>query len=244
MKLNAGFDISYDGKLISRKAKIPKPEVRTLDSMKKVLLNPDIKKPKRVYLMYRNVYLKKDLKLFRKHNIRYDITIIPPNKLGLEWAKTKGHYHPKIKGLSYMELYEILHGSAHCLLQKEKRGKIVDAVVVKAKKGDKVIIPPNYGHVTINASNEFLIMANLVSSGFSSKYKDIIKKCGGAYYGLVSGKGIKFVRNYHYREVPKLRMEKARFYPRLGVFKNTPIYRSFIKYPERFKFLNDPRCYK
>jgi len=97
----------------------------------------------------------KDARKIKEKGLRYDITIIPPNKLGMEFVKTAGHYHPFLPGskMTYPELYEVLEGEAHYLLQRreQERGteRITDVVVVKAKKGDKVIIPPNYGHVTI-----------------------------------------------------------------------------------------------
>ena len=50
--------------------------------------------------------------------------------------------------------------------------KILDHIaIVKATKGDLVLIPPGYGHVTINPSrDEILMMANLVSTAFVSEY--------------------------------------------------------------------------
>ncbi len=58
--------------------------------------------------------------------------------------------HPKLR-YTYSELYEVLERDAHYLLQRAQNGERVDEVIlVKATRGDKVIIPPNYGHVTIN----------------------------------------------------------------------------------------------
>lgn len=71
-------------------------------------------------------------------------------------------------GVGYPEVYEVLEGRAHFLLQKKT---LDDIVLVEAAKGDIVLIPPGYGHVTINpAQNETLTMANLVSTEFSSEY--------------------------------------------------------------------------
>jgi oxalate decarboxylase/phosphoglucose isomerase-like protein (cupin superfamily) len=58
--------------------------------------------------------------------------------------------HPKLR-YTYRELYEVLKGDAHYLLQRAQNKERVDeAILVKATRGDKVLIPPNYGHVTIN----------------------------------------------------------------------------------------------
>ena len=38
---------------------------------------------------------------------------------------------------------------------------------------DKVLVPPGYGHITINRSNKTLKMANFVARNFSSLYDPI-----------------------------------------------------------------------
>ncbi len=136
------------------------PVVRKLEEMKEVVFDKSFLKhanmDMELYFMFREVSKnKEDARKMDEKGLRYDITIIPPNKLGLEFVKTAWHYHPFLPGsrITYPEVYEVLEGEAHYLLQRmeEERGteKITDVVVVKAKKGEKVIIPPNYGHVTI-----------------------------------------------------------------------------------------------
>jgi oxalate decarboxylase/phosphoglucose isomerase-like protein (cupin superfamily) len=86
--------------------------------------------------------------------------------MGLEFVKTYGHYHPRVNPklrYTYPEIYEVLDGDAHYLLQRALNDESVDDVtLVKATRGDKVIVPPNYGHVTINPSERTLKMANWV----------------------------------------------------------------------------------
>ena len=81
----------------------------------------------RLYYMYRGIKEDGDL--------RYDITIIPAKMLGMEFNKTKGHYHPE----SYGELYIVLEGEAIYLLQKlDQEGEIEDVYMVEAQKGEDV----------------------------------------------------------------------------------------------------------
>ena len=57
-----------------------------------------------------------------------------------------------------------MDGIAHFLLQTKK---LDDVVLIKALKGDIIVIPPGYGHVTINPTLDHpLTMANLVSTAF------------------------------------------------------------------------------
>jgi glucose-6-phosphate isomerase len=53
--------------------------------------------------------------------------------------------------------------------------------VIKAEKGDLVLVPPGYGHVTINASEKTLEMANWVCRDFSSVYEPVKRLAGASY---------------------------------------------------------------
>jgi len=128
-----------------------KPDMRHLDEMRNVLYDKKWVKTAPnfpVYYMYRGVR--------KKEGLRYDITVIPPKMLGQEFVKTKGHEHSR----KYGEVYIVLKGRAIYLIQNCKTSRVKDAYALKAKKGDVVIIPPYYGHITINPSNEELIEAN------------------------------------------------------------------------------------
>lgn len=172
------------------------PDIRYLNDIKKVLYDKEWSKTApnfKLYYMYRGI---KD-----KNDLRYDITVIPSRMLGEEFVKTKGHYHIG----NYGELYIVLAGRAIYLMQKEKKGVIEDVYCVKAKKGDHVLIPPQYGHITINSSSRELKMANWVSRGCKSDYKPIERKRGACYYYTKSG----WVKNKNYKKVPKIRFKKA-----------------------------------
>jgi glucose-6-phosphate isomerase, archaeal len=156
--------------------------------------------------MYRDVAKTETDRIWlHSHAVRYDITVIPPSDIGGECMKTKGHYHPNNSaGVGYPELYEVIDGIAHFLLQK----KTLDTIVlVEAEKGDIVVIPPGYGHVTINPSEDkTLILANLVSTAFVSEYSVYDALHGAAYYELI---GNNLVQNPHYLQVPLPRKIKS-----------------------------------
>ncbi len=245
----SGLPLKYDtkkNKLFSKKIKVPKPKIRTLQQMKKVLLDPKIKKPKKLYYMYRDICLPEHRSLIRKNELRYDITIIPPNKLGEEFVKTAGHYHDFVPDCSetYPEVYEVLNGKADYLLQKEKNDIITDVKLVEVKKGHKAVVPPNYGHITINSSDEILIMSNWVSTRFSSIYKPIFKKHGGAYFGIEEEGHLRFIKNNHYKKISRIKTLKPRSVPKFGLYKSRPMYQSFLENPQKFKFLNYPQDFK
>jgi glucose-6-phosphate isomerase len=159
----------------------------------------------KLYFMYRDLFLSRaDEQRLREQGIRYDITIIPPGMLGGEYMKTAGHYHPLIPGgsVTYPEMYEVLEGEALYLLQKQDGG---DVVAVNASAGDKVLIPPDYGHITINRSNKTLKMANFVARDFSSLYDPIRERAGGAYFFTREG----WVKNRLFPQAAELRRVEA-----------------------------------
>ncbi len=225
------------------------PVVRTVEEMKGVVFdkrflasaNMDVE----LYYMFRDVSKdEEDANKIKERGLRYDVTIIPPRTLGSEFVKTAGHYHPYLTGskLTYPEMYEVLEGDAHYLLQKreEERGieKITDVVVVKAKKGDTVIIPPNYGHVTINPSEATLKMANWVARTFSSIYEPIRGRGGAAYFELTTGA---FIKNERYETVPGIRFLKPSdtWLKELELDKCSEMY-ELLREPEKLDFLVNP----
>lgn len=171
-----------------------KPEVRYFSEIKKVLYDKEWARNISDFPLY---YIYRGVK--EKNELRYDITIIPPAKLGKEFVKTKGHYHLG----NFGELYKVLAGEGIFLVQKGK-GKIRDVYYIRAKKGNYVLIPPHYGHITINPSSKTLKIANWISKKCFSEYKNIERKKGACYYYTISG----WVKNKNYPFVPKIKFKK------------------------------------
>jgi len=172
-----------------------KPGIRYLNDIKDVLYDKKWAKGAKNFELY---YMYRGIK--SENGLRYDITVIPPAFLGKEFVKTKGHEHLA----NYGELYTVLEGQGIYLMQKMKGNKIKDVYAVKAKKGETVIIPSGYGHVTINSSCEKnLLTANWVSEDCQGFYDLFIRKQGACYYFTEKG----WIKNKNYQKVPRLRFE-------------------------------------
>lgn len=208
---------------------------RTLADMTAVLRGkpkPTLKGGTLLYRMYRSFARPSDSKLFRSRNVRHDITIIASLDIGSEPNKTLGHYHPMASGdVSYPEIYHVLNGCAAYLLQKEENGRVSDFAMVEARQGEAILIPPNYGHVTVNIGEGPLVMANLVSDRFSSVYEGYEKLGGAAYYLLKSGR---LVANPRYGALPEPRMARPNF------MVSKDLYSDFLSCPRCFAYLNVP----
>jgi len=172
-------------------------EIRKLNDMREVLADKEFAKTSpdiNLYFMYRG--------LKQNGELRYDETIVKAQMLGNEFNKTKGHYHIG----AYAEIYMVLEGQAIYLLQKRNaKGNIEDIYAVKVNAGECAIMPPYYGHVTINPSKtQDLKMANWISDKCTSDYAPYVEKQGACYYYLKNG----WVKNENYKSVPELRFEQ------------------------------------
>ena len=192
-----------------------------------------------LYDMYREVHLsEEELEKMKNAQLRYDITVIPPAMLGPEFVKTAGHYHScpsYCAELSYPEIYQVIRGTATYLLQKKD---LSDFIIVEAHEGDVVLIPPNYGHVTVNAENEELVMANWVSDAFDSEYEPVRCKAGLAYYITEDG----IAQNGNYAQKPPLSFGKTKSYPEIGIYPGVDMY-GLVNDLEKLDFLVNPQNY-
>jgi glucose-6-phosphate isomerase len=184
---------------------LPEPEIRLVGDMRQVLASPDCQETGPLYFMYRDLALtESDRQWLRSHHLRYDITAIISRDICGERVKTKGHYHPASpSGLGYPEMYEVLVGHAHFLLQERSLSQVI---LVDARERDIVIVPPDYGHVTINAGDSDLVMANIVSTDFASEYGEYEERRGASYYELADGT---IIKNPVYPPVPDLLLIQA-----------------------------------
>lgn len=216
------------------------PVPRTVRELRSVLADPEGAADGVVYLMYRGVAPADSAADLAAHDVRFDVTVIFPGSLGREYIKTAGHYHPEAPGgVAYPEVYEVLHGRAAFLLQRAADDRIDDAVVIYAGPGDKINLPPGYGHVTINVGDGPLVVCNIVADGFSSVYGDYARRRGAAYYLLKTPTGPVAQANPNYDRLPPLRAAQPHRDERLGLT-GEPLFTVWRRQPELFSYLNHP----
>ncbi|OPX74144.1 MAG: Glucose-6-phosphate isomerase [Methanoregulaceae archaeon PtaU1.Bin059] len=211
------------------------PEIRYLEDLRSVLRDRECSCSGPAYSMYRDVAASPSDRVWMASlGIRFDITCIPPAIVCGEHVKTKGHYHPKnAAGAGYPEIYQVFEGKAHYLLQARDLSEVF---LVEAMPGDTVVVPPGFGHVTINPERGELVMANLVSAEFSSEYGFYEAHRGAAYYELSDGT---LEKNPEYPLVPEpVRVPAAGFLP--GSPFRGPIYDLVKERDLRLWCLNHP----
>jgi glucose-6-phosphate isomerase len=218
------------------------PKTRTYDEAKDVYLEKGAEEQD-LYYMYRYFEAEPDAEKFDSADLEYDITVVKPGKVGPEFIKTAGHYHGYVpnNNLTYPEVYEVIDGKAEYLVQtKPDADSNIDVVVVRAEKGDKVVIPPGYGHVSINPGVECLVSSNLQKRDLpaTADYETFKVNNGGALYRSQEG----FQKNYNYN-FENYRIVRPREKAEWGLTKDKPLYTSFIESPEKFKFLTEPQSF-
>ncbi|MDI3298820.1 MAG: glucose-6-phosphate isomerase family protein [Bacillota bacterium] len=220
------------------------PDVRRLEAMRPVLYEPEAGGPAELYFMYRGVARAGDAARIRAAGLRYDVTVLVDGRVGPEPVKTYGHYHPVRPGgrLAYPEVYQVLCGRAHFLLQKRGAGEaeLEDVIIVDAGPGDIVVMPPGYGHVTINPGPGALAMANWVDASFASEYEPYTRTRGGAYYELERDGETEWVENPRYARLPDPRALPPGELEALGLEQGRPMYPAGAAEPGRLAWLSRP----
>ncbi len=227
---------------------------RTFGEMAQLFRNPaGIDPNEQCYDFYRNIVFEKDSALFQKNDFRYDITVIFPGTINREFKKTSGHYHGYIAGhqTTYPEIYEVLEGRALYILQKavnfdqNEEPVICDRRAVFVEAGQAIIIPPLYGHCSINVGEGPMVFSNIAVVSCPLHYDIIKAKHGLSIYALKNEDcSITLESNTHYQNVSNIR----RYYPledsSLGIRSSGSVYHEFVNSPEKFEYLLHPQDYE
>lgn len=218
------------------------PVTRFFEDSEKVYVR-EAEPKKELYYMYRYFEANKDKAIFEENDLEYDITVINNGTVGKEYIKTKGHYHalvPKTT-ISYPELYEVITGQIEYLVQtKPNKNKETDVVIIKAKKGDKIVIPPGFGHVSINVGETVAVSSNVQKRDLpaGSDYGGFEFFRGGAMYRTKNG----WEKNPEYI-IKSIRNVKPKEKPSWGAEFKKPLYHSIINSPKKFNYITHPQNY-
>lgn len=252
----SGLPISLDDDLMLKfphDLRVSSVSERTLDGMRPYLVSPDAETDVPViYRVWRNLMpMQNEVKL-SKVGMRYDITVIPPGTFKFkngrrEFFHTAGHYHDTAENApGYPEIYEVLSGRARSIIQKpaETLDRISEAYLIEAGPGEKILIPPGFGHVSTNAEDETLVLANIIAANFKYIYSTFEELGGGCYRLLASDdKGmIEIESNPRYRKVPELKKLTPKKDWFKGYFK--PLWDAYLNHRDQITFITKPETYR
>lgn len=251
MEFSTGFDIlptedplgfSYGKDVFG-----PKVELRTLDAIRKNLMNPECKGPEIVYSIAMDVGKVEDKKKMLDRNLLYGAVTYAKGKLGLEPVRSQGHIHAISQscGMSTCEVYEIWSGAAYIYMQETAKDNPGRCFAVYAEPRDVVIVPPGWAHATIVADiTQNMSFGAWCVRDYGFDYEDVRKHNGVAWFPIVNeNNDIEFITNEKY-EKSELIVKRPRQYVEFGIKKGIPIYQQFVDNPDLFLFVSNPQLYK
>lgn len=171
---------------------------RELSSIKSVLKDPESVGPDSVYWVFSEV----------SEDRWVNITVITSGNYNGEYPKTFGHYHPED---AVDETYHLIEGEGVLVLQKKhfENGEwipeiVEEVILIKAKKGDEIIITPLWGHSWSNIGKGPLISFDDWRSGHTRADYEVVEKLQGLAYYLIEENGeIKAAPNPKYKNLPE-----------------------------------------
>jgi glucose-6-phosphate isomerase len=183
--------------------------------------------------------------VFHGCNLTFACVLLPPLKIGQEYVKTHGHYHPVMPGstLAYPEVYTHYYGKLYLLMHRridDDPARLDDCVFYEMQAGHSVTIPPGYLHVLINPSNEPALMGGLYCPDSYPEYQPVIQMGGAAFYVVSSNGKEKVVENSRYQVCPPLvtlgDLAGSMFAP---PHDDTPLWASLVQEPQAYAMLAD-----
>lgn len=229
---------------------------KSASDMKGLLANEDGIDPKEwAYDTYRSIMRPADSDLYEERQMSYDVTVIAPGTFNGECKKTSGHYHgwnPSHTN-TYGEVYEVISGTAMFVLQKSpdfeenpKAAQIEDVILVTVPAGKTLLVPPNYGHCSVNIGEAPLVFSNVAYAPCPVIYDSVKAHHGMAYYIFRDEDGALDVRknpSYEGVKLPEPKFATVRECPELGIDFSYGVYHNFVTNPDAFDHLSHPDAY-
>lgn len=223
----------------------PSYRIRMLHDLDGVWANPVPDTNSMIYQYTSGLWLAEDEEAWKRSNIIYGIVIFVPGAFAGEFNKSSGQYHPIVSPNTNAtpEIYSVLHGTGHFLLQKSSPPYeiIEDAVMVEVQAGETFIVPPDYGHLQINPGKDPLIFSYAVMDRMQGVYEPFKKMQGAMYYEMDNDISTeKYVFNLHYFEQVPLRFIKAAEICQIPAFDKNVTYQKIRDNLQQLEFLTNP----
>ncbi|MCI1032603.1 glucose-6-phosphate isomerase family protein [Raoultella terrigena] len=219
----------------------PMPEIRRLDQIRASLRDPHCEGPDEVYAIAMDVARMQDRDELKKRMLLFGVVTYAAGRLGEEPVRSQGHIHriSQHSGWSPPELYEIWQGKAIIYMQERVEDDPGRCFAVIAEPGDKVLVPPGWGHATISADPEVpLTFGAWCDREYGFEYDAVRAYKGLAWYPLLQDNHVVWQHNSRY--LPgRLQAITPRRYVEFDLT-SAPIYQQFIDDPARLQFISSP----
>jgi len=220
----------------------PKPETRHLDDIRKSLMDPDCEGPNDLYAIVMDIGNELHREDMLERDLLFASCVYNYGQMGQEPIRSQGHIHAKSLSCnsSTCELYEIWEGEAIIYMQEYVQDYPGRCFAIRAKQGEVVIVPPFWGHQTVNANlDKPMVFGAWCVRDYGFDYDDVRAHKGLAYYPVVKDKEIIWHKNPHYLD-STLVERSPRIYTEFGIDPTKPIYQQFVQDPDRMLFVSKP----
>jgi len=221
----------------------PLVENRSLDSIRKSLLDPDCEGPDPVYSIAMDVGKIIHKPILEKLDLLFGVVTYAAGRLGKEPVRSQGHIHKKTRNntMSPPEIYEIWTGKAIIYMQETADDNPGRCFAVEAGPGEIVIVPPDWAHATISAdTNEPLTFGAWCDRDYGFDYDNVRAHKGLAWFPVYDESGnIEWIPNTEYH-TGKIIRKGPESYQSLGIIKGKSIYSIFEEAPETFLYVSCP----
>ncbi|MCL5670624.1 MAG: glucose-6-phosphate isomerase [Acidobacteria bacterium] len=221
----------------------PEPELRSLDSIRPSLRDPQCAGPDPVYAIAMDVAKCEHKDDLERRMLLYGVVTYAKGRLGEEPVRSQGHIHRVAlhSGWSPPELYEIWSGRAVILMQEFAENDPGRCFAVRADPGEKVVVPPGWVHATINADPERpLTFGAWCERDYGFIYQGVRARRGLAWYAILSADGkLLWQPNPNYMK-SQLVIGPPRDYHSLGLREGVPIYKQFENDPSSIQWVSEP----
>jgi glucose-6-phosphate isomerase len=225
----------------------PETELRTLDAIRKSLLDPNSAGPEIVYAIAMDVGKKIHREKLNDLHLLYGVVTYAAGTIGNEPVRSQGHIHIRsafAHNYSTPEVYEIWSGEAIIYMQEFGGDHPGRCFAVHGNPGDIIIVPPGWVHATISANpNVPLTFGAWCDRNYGFDYVDVRAHKGIAWFPLVSDGKIEWIANENYQE-SELQSLEARTYPEFSLEKGKPVYTQFEEDNDKFLFVTRPDLFK
>ncbi len=148
----------------------------------------------------------------------------------------------------------MIHGRLFLLIQSAPQDwdRISEVYLIEAKRGEKVLVPSGFGHVSINPTEDVLVLSNWQPLGNQGIYEPYEMRNGGAYYVVESQRLTKtgtttaefeFVPNLNYKQLSPLKHRQTRDLPQFDLLSALPMYFTATRNLQTLDFLVNPENY-
>ena len=224
----------------------PDVENRSLDSIRKSLLNPKCTGPDPVYSIAMDIGKSEHRHLLLQHHLLYGAVTYAAGRLGDEPVRSQGHVHKisPYSGWSTPEVYQIWSGKAIIYMQESAGDQPGRCFAITAYPGDIVIVPPAWAHASISADPKHpLTFGAFCDREYGFEYDDIRRHKGLAWFPLIGENGeIRWKKNPEYPDC-ELNIKAPERYHQFGIKPKMSIYSQLMEDPGKFSFVAQPQFF-